>query len=258
MLSLLNELSFVSGKIDFSGSISYSAQQAWLFNDTIRNNILFGMKFESVRYRNVVQMCALNRDIELMPLGDETVVGERGDQLSGGQRARVSLARAIYRDADMYLLDDPLSSLDASVSKHIFNHCILSHLKSKIVILVTHQVQFVHNARKILILNDGNFAIYGTYKQIVTKAIDLPSHLKENIKDYIIETDQTKPVKGAKPKIESMYLSKQMKQIKHVSMQTYWKYFHIGTNSIVLVGFFLLILLSQVLVNTSEIFLSDW
>ena len=120
LMGLLKELPLESGEIKVEGSVSYASQDAWSFNDSVRNNILFGMEYDEQKYNKVVEVCALQRDLKLMPFGDRTLVGEKGVSLSGGQKARINLARAIYRDADICLLDDPLSAVDAPVAKHIF------------------------------------------------------------------------------------------------------------------------------------------
>ncbi|KAG1671334.1 Canalicular multispecific organic anion transporter 2 [Nymphon striatum] len=113
--TILKEMVVNDGVMKVRGTIAYACQQSWIFSDTLKNNILFGSKFDNERYKNIIKACCLSMDIQLMPNGDETVVGERGIKLSGGQRARVSLARALYYDADIYLLDDPLSAVDAEV-----------------------------------------------------------------------------------------------------------------------------------------------
>ena len=120
LMTLLQELPLVSGKIEVEGTLSYASQDAWSFNDSVRNNILFGMEFDDKRYQKVVEVCALQRDLKLMPFGDRTLVGEKGVSLSGGQKARINLARAVYRNADICLLDDPLSAVDTAVAEHIF------------------------------------------------------------------------------------------------------------------------------------------
>lgn len=155
LMSILGELPLVSGKMKIRGRISYSSQEAWIFAGTVKENVLFGKAYDEKRYSKVLKVCSLDRDIKLFPYGDETIVGERGVSLSGGQRARINLARAIYYDADIYLLDDPLSAVDTMVAKHIFNECITGFLKDKAVILATHQTQFVKKGTKVLFLQDG-------------------------------------------------------------------------------------------------------
>lgn len=155
LMSILGELPLASGKLNIRGRISYSAQEAWIFAGSVRENVLFGKPFDERRYEQVLRVCSLDKDIKLFPFGDATVVGERGVSLSGGQRARINLARSIYYDADIYLLDDPLSAVDTVVAKHIFNECICGFLKNKAVILATHQTQFVKKDTKVLFLQEG-------------------------------------------------------------------------------------------------------
>ena len=151
---LLNELHISSGNLTVNGSIGYSSQETWVFNATIRQNILFGSKFDQEHYQRVINACALWKDFLQLPNGDLTVIGERGASLSGGQKARINLARAVYRqNVDIYLLDDPLSAVDSHVAKHIFHKCINGLLKNKTRILVTHQIQFLKNADQIIVLN---------------------------------------------------------------------------------------------------------
>lgn len=126
---ILKELPLVDGDLNVTGSVSYAAQQAWIFEGSVKRNILFTEELDDKRYRNVLHVCALERDLELFPHGDETIVGDRGISLSGGQKARINLARAVYKNADIYLLDDPLSAVDAHVGKHIFEKCIKEFLK---------------------------------------------------------------------------------------------------------------------------------
>jgi len=155
LLSILGELPLASGRMTIRGRISYAAQEAWIFAGTVRENVLFGKPFNQQRYSQVLKVCSLDKDMRLFPHGEDTIVGERGVSLSGGQRARINLARAIYYDADIYLLDDPLSAVDTVVAKHIFNECICGFLRDKAVLLATHQTQFVRKDTKVLFLQDG-------------------------------------------------------------------------------------------------------
>ena len=123
--------------IPLQGSIAYVPQQAWIQNATLKDNILFYNEEETDRYNEVVNACALATDFEILTAGDQTEIGEKGINLSGGQKQRVNLARAVYSDKDTYLLDDPLSAVDAHVGKHIFNE-VIGHdglLKDKVNIL---------------------------------------------------------------------------------------------------------------------------
>uniref|UniRef100_A0A8D2LSJ7 Cystic fibrosis transmembrane conductance regulator n=1 Tax=Varanus komodoensis TaxID=61221 RepID=A0A8D2LSJ7_VARKO len=152
--AILGELSPNKGFIDVRGRIAYVSQQPWVFSGTVRNNILFGKEYHKEKYEKVLRACALKKDMELLKDGDLTMIGDRGATLSGGQKARVNLARAVYQDADIYLLDDPLSAVDAEVSRHLFEKCICQALHKKLCILVTHQLQYLQAANQILILKE--------------------------------------------------------------------------------------------------------
>ncbi|KAJ3653130.1 hypothetical protein Zmor_019043 [Zophobas morio] len=143
------------GSIAVGGKISYASQEAWIFSASIKQNILFGEEEDEKKYRRVIRACALEHDLSLFANGDQTLVGERGVMLSGGQKSRINLARAVYRDADIYLLDDPLAAVDARVAQHIFNECILGYLKDKCVVLATHHLKYLRNVKKRYIINEG-------------------------------------------------------------------------------------------------------
>ncbi|TNN39430.1 Multidrug resistance-associated protein 1 [Liparis tanakae] len=122
--ALLGEMDKLEGTVAVKGSVAYVPQQAWIQNATLKDNIMFGQERRPTWYRRVVEACALEPDLEILPAGDETEIGEKGVNLSGGQKQRVSLARAVYCDRAVYLLDDPLSAVDAHVGKHIFEQVI--------------------------------------------------------------------------------------------------------------------------------------
>ena len=179
--AVLNEIESTGGTVDCVGKTSYAPQEAWCFTGTIKDNVTLGGEFDSKKYDRVIEACCLDRDLKLLPDGDKTQVGEKGFALSGGQKARVSLARAVYFDADVYLLDDPLSAVDPHVANHIFKHCIDTYLKKKTVILVTHQRQFIDKADKIVLIKDGSVVVTGTYDELITSNIDVFAHLNEEL-----------------------------------------------------------------------------
>uniref|UniRef100_A0A8C7TT12 Multidrug resistance-associated protein 4 n=1 Tax=Oncorhynchus mykiss TaxID=8022 RepID=A0A8C7TT12_ONCMY len=168
--AILGELPHDKGVLKVKGQLTYASQQPWVFPGTIRSNILFGKALHPQKYEKVLRACALKRDMELLPDGDLTVIGDRGATLSGGQKARVNLARAVYQDADIYLLDDPLSAVDAEgqfpICRRAFgtlkslclfpcvSRCICGILKNKPRILVTHQLQYLQAANQILVLKE--------------------------------------------------------------------------------------------------------
>lgn len=168
---LLGELPIYSGDVLINGDVSYGSQESWLFSGTVRQNILFGLPYDKLRYQDTVKHCALLTDLQQLPHGDKTFVGERGSALSGGQRARVSLARAVYRNASIYLLDDPLSAVDSHVGKHLFDECIgpngyLARQRAT-RILVTHQVHFLKDADWIIVMDQGRVLKQGLHKDVM-------------------------------------------------------------------------------------------
>uniref|UniRef100_A0A4W4EM85 Cystic fibrosis transmembrane conductance regulator n=1 Tax=Electrophorus electricus TaxID=8005 RepID=A0A4W4EM85_ELEEL len=177
--TILGELPQDNGVVKVKGELTYASQQPWVFPGTIRSNILFGKKLQTQRYEKVLRACALKRDMELLPEGDLTLIGDRGATLSGGQKARVNLARAVYQDADIYLLDDPLSAVDAEVGRHLFEHCICGILKEKPRILVTHQLQYLKAADHILVLKEGQLVAQGTYSELLRSGVDFALLLKK-------------------------------------------------------------------------------
>ena len=166
--AILGEMPIDSGEIEFNGmKIGYSAQNAWIFPDTVRQNIIFNQPYNADRYREVIKVTALDKDIISWENGDQTFVGDRGIILSGGQMARINLARCIYRDADIYLLDDPLSAVDVNVGRHIYETCIRGFLKEKAVILVTHQVHYLNDADEIIVMESGGIRARGRYSWLL-------------------------------------------------------------------------------------------
>lgn len=170
--ALLGELPIENGEMQVNGTISYASQEPWLFTGSVRQNILFGESLDEERYMRVINACSLTLDMELWPNGDKTIVGERGVNLSGGQRARINLARALYREADIYLLDDPLSAVDSHVGRHLFENCVKKFLKDKIVILITHQLQHLSAMDRIIVLENGRVDGIGTLESLQDLGLD--------------------------------------------------------------------------------------
>lgn len=191
---LLNELRATSGKIHLSGPLSYACQEPWLFVSTVRQNILFGLPYNAKKYKEVVRVCALQKDFQQFPHGDQTLVGERGASLSGGQRARINLARAVYRQADIYLLDDPLSAVDAHVGRQLFDECITGYLRHTTRILVTHQLHYLRAADYIAIMNNGVIETKGTYEELLLSGKDFAKLLCSVQEDKETSPETEKPL----------------------------------------------------------------
>ena len=127
LMSLMNEIPITKGSIKLNGRIAYVAQDPWIVNGSIRDNILFGREYDKNKYKTIIDVCGMQYDLEQLPHGDRSLVGERGVSLSGGQKIRLTLARALYSEADIYLLDDPLSAVDVKVANHIFERYVVAN-----------------------------------------------------------------------------------------------------------------------------------
>ncbi|KAK2538418.1 Abcc5 [Columba guinea] len=165
--AILGQMTLLEGSIAVSGTFAYVAQQAWILNATLRDNILFGKEYDEERYNTVLNDCCLRPDLAILPNGDLTEIGERGANLSGGQRQRISLARALYSDRSIYILDDPLSALDAHVGNHIFNSAIRKHLKSKTVLFITHQLQYLVDCDEVIFMKEGCITERGSHEELM-------------------------------------------------------------------------------------------
>ncbi|KAM9843269.1 multidrug resistance-associated protein 1 [Aulostomus maculatus] len=167
--ALLGEMDKLEGTVAVKGSVAYVPQQAWIQNASLKENILFGQELSESWYQRVVDACALQVDLEILPAGDATEIGEKGVNLSGGQKQRVSLARAVHCDRTVYLLDDPLSAVDAHVGKHIFDQVIGPQglLKDKTRVLVTHGLSYLPQMDLILVMLDGEITEIGSYQQLM-------------------------------------------------------------------------------------------
>ncbi|KAK0599706.1 hypothetical protein LWI29_007846 [Acer saccharum] len=169
---ILGEMPKLSGVLKLCGTKAYVGQSPWIQSGKIEENILFGKEMDIERYDRILEACSLKKDLEILSFGDQTVVGERGINLSGGQKQRIQIARALYQDADIYMLDDPFSAVDAHTGSHLFKEVLLGLLSSKTVIYVTHQVEFLPAADLILVMKDGKITQAGKYSDILNSGTD--------------------------------------------------------------------------------------
>ncbi|KRZ88108.1 Multidrug resistance-associated protein 1, partial [Trichinella sp. T8] len=169
--AILGEMEKRNGTVGIKGNVAYVPQQAWIQNMTVRENILFNKPYRSDLMKKVLDGCSLNRDLQLLSGGEEAEIGEKGVNLSGGQRQRISLARAVYQNADIYLLDDPLSAVDSHVGQHIFENIISNNglLKNKTRVFVTHGLGYLKDVDKIIVLNHGTISEIGTYNELLSR-----------------------------------------------------------------------------------------
>ncbi|XP_071114543.1 multidrug resistance-associated protein 1-like, partial [Haliotis cracherodii] len=189
--AILGEMERLAGHVYVKGRTAYLPQQAWIQNDTLQRNILFGGRLAKGRYEDVLEACALTPDLAQFPGGDQVEIGEKGINLSGGQKQRVSLARAVYSDADVLLLDDPLSAVDNHVARHIFRNVISNNgfLKNKTRLLVTHNMSVLPHVDHILVVSEGSVVESGTYSQLLVNEGPFTAMLKPHQSDAVYNTN---------------------------------------------------------------------
>ncbi|XP_018564831.1 probable multidrug resistance-associated protein lethal(2)03659 [Anoplophora glabripennis] len=265
---LLKELPATKGTVDITGKISYASQESWLYVASVRNNILFGQKFLQQKYQEVVRVCALNKDFQQFPYRDQTMVGERGVSLSGGQRARINLARAVYLDADIYLFDDPLSAVDTHVAKHLFEECIIKYLRKKTRVLVTHQLQFLKQADLVVVLEEGKISK-------IMKNDEMSENSLNQLNQMLPESDENSEENRAESNLLKRKLSvlsrsstaagceeeleqNEEMESKDVSFSTYLKYFRSGGNVCMIVCVISIFVVCQVFANASDLWIKYW
>ncbi|KAL6125711.1 hypothetical protein ACLB2K_073765 [Fragaria x ananassa] len=168
---ILGEIQKLSGTVKISGTKAYVPQSPWILTGNIRENILFGNAYDKAKYDRTVKACALEKDFELFSCGDLTEIGERGINMSGGQKQRIQIARAVYQDADIYLLDDPYSAVDAHTGTQLFEDCMMGILREKTTLYVTHQVEFLPAADQILVMQDGKIVQAGNFEELLKQNI---------------------------------------------------------------------------------------
>nr|CAB3219627.1 multidrug resistance-associated protein 1-like [Phallusia mammillata] len=271
--AVLGELPAKSGRISVRGRIAYVGQIPWVFSGTVKENILFGEEYEPIRYLQVIKACALQNDLESLENGDETLVGERGVTLSGGQKARVNLARAAYRkQTDIILLDDPLSAVDAAVANHLFHQCICGFLSDKTRILVTHQLAFLQDVKRIVVLKEGSIADMGSCKELEDSDSDFTELLKrDELENAKATANRDLHALTNRKRVSSMSsdgsATKQVEYVATVKKEetktqgsigwsSYWEY--LSNNKLTLILLIIIIPVNQVLMVLGDWWLSIW
>ena len=255
LAAIAGEVVKSSGNVFCSGTIAYVPQTAWVFPGTLRENVLFGEPYDEKKYTKVIEACALKEDINRFSSGDLTFVGEHGVVLSGGQRARVNLARAVYADADVYLLDDPLSAVDAKVGEHIFETCICKLLREKITILATYAENNMKAADQVVVLHKGSVLGKGSFFELLTDGKMLDTILGASVTNNgetrvpkVIEENETAHLKSSQAIdsfVEHLEVSEEDKATGNISFALYWDYFRAGSHPVVIVAIVVLFLVSQ-------------
>uniref|UniRef100_A0A674BMM9 ATP binding cassette subfamily C member 2 n=1 Tax=Salmo trutta TaxID=8032 RepID=A0A674BMM9_SALTR len=269
--AMLGEMHSAKGFINVQGSVAFVPQQAWIQNATLRDNILFGCPLEDSRFQATLEACALGPDLELLPGGDQTEIGEKGINLSGGQKQRVSLARAAYSQADVYLLDDPLSAVDSHVGKHLFEEVVgpKGILKDKTRILVTHGVSFLPYVDEIVVLKEGCVSEVGSYQSLKDSkgafSEFLDTYAKEEGKKHTGECvlrknsslKKPKPPADDETKKGQRLIEKETMETGQVKFSVYLQYLRAmgwGYSTM----FFLVYFIQNVAFIGQNLWLSDW
>uniref|UniRef100_A0A8D3CPA9 ATP-binding cassette, sub-family C (CFTR/MRP), member 9 n=1 Tax=Scophthalmus maximus TaxID=52904 RepID=A0A8D3CPA9_SCOMX len=263
LLAMLGEMQAIDGRVHWSNknrySVAYATQKSWLLNATVEDNITFGSPFSKQRYKEVIDACSLQPDIDLLPFGDQTEIGERGINLSGGQRQRICVARALYQNTNIVFLDDPFSALDIHLSDHLMQEGILKFLQDdkRTVVMVTHKLQYLIHADWIIAMKDGSILREGTLKDIQTHDVELYDHWKTlmNRHDQELEKDiqQDSQTTLERKTLRRAFYSREAKsQWLLLSSQVCWCYMSSG-------GFFMVFLMvSSKLLKHSVIVAIDY
>lgn len=263
--SIIGETTLARGTIKCTSSIAYVPQTPWIYSGNLRENILFGQPFHKEWYEKVTSACALKHDIDGFPEGDLTIVGERGVGLSGGQRARVSLARAVYANADVILLDNPLSAVDRKVSDHIFTACICGLLSDKARVLVSHNEFQMKAASNIIVLCSGAVFGQGSFLEMKESGL-LETVLEENemkrkgeiegiqhkgTVDVLLKKtaennyDHSDESCNDGPPLKGLEITEEDRMVGDISSKLYWEYLTSNVPTVAVIGLIALLLIFQ-------------
>ncbi|CAH0712839.1 unnamed protein product, partial [Brenthis ino] len=284
LLAMLREISPSAGHLSVRGILAYASQDPWLFEASVRQNILFGQELDLRRYKQVIKCCQLRSDLDILPHGDKTIVGERGASLSGGQRARISLARCVYQHADVYLLDDPLAAVDAKVAQAIYEECVRGFLRDKATVLVTHHVQYARHAANVCVMRSGKIVAQGTYHELkngVTefeKLIEMGEKVEEEKLKKAATFEKVETIEHNQ-KLRSQRSMSEVSQLSFnmdldnnlspkyegetqnkgsVDFAVYLNYIKSGGGSLTIILLCSLFILAQIFYSSTDIWLKEW
>lgn len=283
LASLAGDMRKTAGEVVYGASRAFCPQYAWIQNTSLQNNIIFGKPMIKAWYKEVINACALKADLEMLPNGDQTEIGERGITISGGQKQRLNIARAIYFDSDVVLMDDPLSAVDAHVGRHIFDNAILGLLKDKCRILATHQLWVLNRCDRIIWMDGGEIRAIDTYNNLMrdeegfrqlmeTSAVDEKEEEKEADVEEVaaavedeketkmerVETTAEDRAKNKKNKKQAMLMQQEERAEKSVPWSVYGAYVRSSGSMFNLPLLVLVLILSQGANIVTSLWLSWW
>ncbi|PIO76790.1 putative multi drug resistance-associated protein [Teladorsagia circumcincta] len=262
LLALLGEMEKLHGYVGRRGMVAYVPQLPWIRNSTLRDNIIMEKPFDKAFYEEVIEACALRADLAQLSNGDQTEIGEKGINLSGGQKARVALARAVYQDRDVYLLDDPLSAVDAHVAKHIFTNVIgpKGLLANKTRILITHGLSFLKDTDVVAVMRGGTIMYMDTYDhllenndalEIIQEAVKRPAEVPASESSELFQGSLKKKRRGDLIEDEKSALGR-------VKFSVYMAYFNSMGILRYFVPFAVTLILNSAFVMGRSLWLTDW
>ncbi|KFP68816.1 Multidrug resistance-associated protein 7 [Cariama cristata] len=266
LAAITGELIKQGGRVyvcDLEQGFGLATQEPWIQFTTVRENILFGREYNARLYEEVVEACALSEDLNILPAGDQTEVGENGVTLSGGQKARIALARAVYQEKELYLLDDPLAAVDADVANHLMQKCILGVLKHKTRILCTHRTEFLAKADALLLIDNGRIVKTGTPADILPLVEAFPKFKNMNKRQKDEAPDEQDQEEAVETEAEEstqnshLILKEEEKKEGAVAFQVYKAYW-LAVGSCLALSILFSLLLMQASRNISDWWLSHW
>ncbi|KAL1852204.1 ATP-binding cassette transporter yor1 [Paecilomyces lecythidis] len=265
--ALAGDMRMTGGEMKLGASRAFCPQYAWIQNTTVKNNILFGKGYDREWYSRVIDACAMRSDIEMFSAGDQTEIGERGITVSGGQKQRLNIARAIYFDADIVLMDDPLSAVDAHVGRHIMDNAICGLLKEKCRILATHQLHVLSRCDRIILMEEGHINAVDTFDNLMrdnplfkrlmstTAQEEKTKKHEESDKDGEVEEETPKTAVGKVNPVKKGALMQQEERAVDTVSWSIWKAYMAASQS--WLGWFF-VLLTLILTNCANIITSLW
>jgi len=264
LAAILGEINMLDGHVSRSGTIAYVPQSCWIRNASVKDNVTFSTPFDRTKFDATLKACVLDIDIQTLPAGEDTEIGERGINLSGGQKARVQLARAVYTGANIFLLDDPLSAVDTHVARRLMDECVLGVLKNVTRVLVTHQVQFLTHADRIIVVDDGQIVAQGSLEDVkehidVTALHHVTAEENEvNAAESNAEDQKAADSVGEKGRGKGTLVTEEDRDKGAVGMEVYFIYFKAWGHWVHILVLILLFIVTQTCTEGTEVWLAWW